>query len=99
MAPTDTSDANNVADAPPTLFFNSTIIFSAIFLPTPGAVAIVFASPVAIAHRLSTLRNMDRIIVLDKGCIVESGTHAQLLRSGGAYSKLWKMQTGGFVGE
>lgn len=54
---------------------------------------------IAIAHRLSTLRNMDRIIVLDKGRIVESGTHAQLLRSGGAYSKLWKMQTGGFVGE
>jgi ATP-binding cassette subfamily B multidrug efflux pump len=42
---------------------------------------------------------MDRIIVLDKGKIVESGTHAQLLRTGGAYRKLWDMQTGGFVGE
>ena len=54
---------------------------------------------IAIAHRLSTLRNMDRIIVLDKGKILESGTHAQLLRTGGAYRKLWDMQTGGFVGE
>ena len=54
---------------------------------------------IAIAHRLSTLRNMDRIIVLDKGRIIESGTHTQLLRTGGAYQKLWDMQTGGFVGE
>ncbi|MBR4891710.1 MAG: ATP-binding cassette domain-containing protein [Alphaproteobacteria bacterium] len=54
---------------------------------------------IAIAHRLSTLRNMDRIIVLDKGRIIESGTHAQLLRLGGEYRKLWNMQTGGFVGE
>jgi ATP-binding cassette subfamily B multidrug efflux pump len=54
---------------------------------------------IAIAHRLSTLRNMDRIIVLDKGRIVESGTHTQLLRAGGAYRKLWDMQTGGFVGQ
>lgn len=54
---------------------------------------------IAIAHRLSTLRNMDRIIVLDKGKIIESGTHAQLLRANGAYRKLWNMQTGGFVGE
>ena len=54
---------------------------------------------IAIAHRLSTLRNMDRIIVLDKGRIIESGTHTQLLRTGGAYRKLWDMQTGGFVGE
>lgn len=54
---------------------------------------------IAIAHRLSTLRNMDRIIVLDKGKIVESGTHAQLLHMNGAYRKLWNMQTGGFVGE
>lgn len=54
---------------------------------------------IAIAHRLSTLRNMDRIIVLDKGRIIESGTHTQLLRTGGAYRKLWNMQTGGFVGE
>ena len=54
---------------------------------------------IAIAHRLSTLRNMDRIIVLDKGVIVEQGTHQQLLRKKGKYHHLWKMQSGGFVQE
>ncbi len=52
---------------------------------------------IAIAHRLSTLRNMDRIVVLEKGKIIESGTHNQLLRRGGEYAKLWKMQSGGFL--
>ena len=51
----------------------------------------------AIAHRLSTLRNMDRIIVLDKGKIVEQGTHQQLLRKKGRYYQLWQMQSGGFL--
>jgi len=52
---------------------------------------------IAIAHRLSTLRNMDRIIVLDKGVIVEQGTHQQLLRKKGKYYQLWQMQSGGFL--
>ena len=52
----------------------------------------------AIAHRLSTLRNLDIIIVMDKGKIVESGSHKQLLRKNGVYKKLWSMQTNGFVG-
>ena len=54
---------------------------------------------IAIAHRLSTLRNMDRIIVLDKGVIVEQGTHQQLLRKKGKYYQLWQMQSGGFLQE
>jgi len=54
---------------------------------------------IVIAHRLSTLRNMDRLIVLDNGEIVESGTHASLLRRGGVYARLWKMQSGGFISE
>lgn len=55
---------------------------------------------IAIAHRLSTLRYMDRIVVMDKGKIAEQGTHAQLLKKkGGIYAKLWKMQSGGFLGE
>ncbi len=54
---------------------------------------------IAIAHRLSTLRNMDRIVVLDKGVIVEQGTHAALLRKKGVYYKLWQMQSGGFLQE
>ena len=52
-----------------------------------------------IAHRLSTLKNMDRIIVLNHGKIVESGTHEQLLRNKKIYSRLWKMQSGGFIQE
>ncbi len=52
-----------------------------------------------IAHRLSTLRNMDRIIVMSRGKIAESGTHNQLIRSGGIYATLWKMQSGGFIQE
>ena len=54
---------------------------------------------IVIAHRLSTLRNMNRIIVLDHGQIVESGTHKSLLRKNGLYAKLWKMQSGGFLQE
>lgn len=50
-----------------------------------------------IAHRLSTLRNMDRIIVIDHGKIIETGTHAQLLRKRGLYHSLYKMQTSGFI--
>lgn len=52
---------------------------------------------VAIAHRLSTLRAMDRIIVMDEGCIVEDGTHAELLERGGLYASLWNHQAGGFL--
>ncbi len=52
---------------------------------------------IAIAHRLSTLREMDRILVFDKGKIVEEGTHLSLLRQKGIYAKLYKMQADGFL--
>ncbi|HSU75899.1 MAG TPA: ATP-binding cassette domain-containing protein, partial [Burkholderiales bacterium] len=52
---------------------------------------------VAIAHRLSTIARMDRLIVLEAGRIVEEGTHAELLRLGGHYEKLWRHQSGGFI--
>lgn len=52
---------------------------------------------IAIAHRLSTLREMDRIIVLDHGRIIEDGTHASLTQAGGLYSRLWQHQAGGFL--
>jgi ATP-binding cassette, subfamily B, bacterial len=52
---------------------------------------------IAIAHRLSTLREMDRIIVLDQGKIVEEGTHDKLLKHGGLYAELWGHQAGGFL--
>ena len=54
---------------------------------------------IAIAHRLSTIAAMDRLIVLDKGQIVEQGTHAELLDQNGLYAKLWKHQSGGFLSE
>jgi len=52
---------------------------------------------IAIAHRLSTIAAMDRLVVLEKGRIVEEGTHAQLLASGGHYAQLWERQSGGFL--
>lgn len=52
---------------------------------------------IAIAHRLSTLKAMDRIIVMDEGTIAEQGTHQQLLAKDGIYAKLWNLQTGGFL--
>jgi ATP-binding cassette subfamily B protein len=54
---------------------------------------------IAVAHRLSTLREMDRIIVLENGKIIEDGTHETLKDAGGTYAKLWNHQAGGFVGE
>src|SRR6185437_15528370 len=54
---------------------------------------------IAIAHRLSTIARMDRLIVLDRGRIVEQGSHAALLAEGGTYAKLWHRQSGGFLEE
>ncbi|CAH0530355.1 ABC transporter ATP-binding protein [Vibrio hippocampi] len=54
---------------------------------------------IAIAHRLSTIAAMDRLIVLDKGEIVEQGTHQQLVEQKGIYAQLWAHQTGGFLGD
>jgi ATP-binding cassette subfamily B multidrug efflux pump len=53
---------------------------------------------IAIAHRLSTIARMDRLVVLEHGRVVESGSHAELLAHGGLYARLWRHQTGGFVG-
>lgn len=52
---------------------------------------------IVIAHRLSTLSRMDRILVFDRGRIVEEGTHAALLSKKGLYAKMWNMQVGGFL--
>ena len=54
---------------------------------------------IVIAHRLSTIQKMDRIVVLDKGAIVEQGTHSQLLEKNGTYARLWAHQSGGFIEE
>ena len=54
---------------------------------------------IAIAHRLSTIAALDRLIVLDKGQIIEQGTHNELIALGGVYAHLWAHQSGGFLGE
>ena len=54
---------------------------------------------IAIAHRLSTIAALDRLIVLDKGSIVEQGSHAELIAQQGIYAQLWERQSGGFLGK
>ncbi len=52
---------------------------------------------IAIAHRLSTIASMDRLLVMDRGRVVETGSHTELLRRGGIYAQLWRRQSGGFI--
>ena len=52
---------------------------------------------IAIAHRLSTIAAMDRLVIMDKGAIVEMGSHAELIKRGGVYAELWQRQSGGFL--
>src|SRR5262249_13041709 len=72
---------------------NEALIQDALWKLMEGRTAIV------VAHRLSTIQKMDRIIVLDGGKIVEEGGHKELLEHGGQYAKLWQRQSGGFIDE
>jgi len=53
---------------------------------------------IAVAHRLSTIAALDRLVVLDRGRVAESGSHAELVAAGGLYARLWERQSGGFIG-
>jgi ATP-binding cassette subfamily B multidrug efflux pump len=52
---------------------------------------------IAIAHRLSTIAQLDRLVVIEKGNVVESGTHEELVNNSLIYSDLWARQSGGFL--
>jgi ATP-binding cassette subfamily B multidrug efflux pump len=52
---------------------------------------------IAVAHRLSTIAAMDRLVIMDKGRIIEEGKHRDLIRKGGLYASLWQRQSGGFL--
>ena len=52
---------------------------------------------IVVAHRLSTIAHLDRILVFDQGRVVEDGSHAELIALNGAYQRLWSRQAGGFV--
>jgi ATP-binding cassette, subfamily B, bacterial len=54
---------------------------------------------IVVAHRLSTVAGMDRLVVLDRGTVLEEGTHAALLARGGEYAELWHRQSGGFLAD
>ena len=54
---------------------------------------------IVVAHRLSTIAGLDKIVVLSEGKIIEQGTHAELLARGGEYHKLWSRQSGAFLDE
>jgi ATP-binding cassette subfamily B protein len=52
---------------------------------------------IVVAHRLSTVLRLDKIVVLDEGSIVEQGPHQELLNNNGLYARLWDHQSGGFI--
>ena len=54
---------------------------------------------IAIAHRLSTLTEMDRLVILEAGRIIETGSHSELVAKGGLYADLWSRQSGGFIAD
>ncbi len=72
---------------------SETLVQEALWRLMEGRTALV------VAHRLSTVAGMDQLVVLDRGRIIEQGTHHELLTTHGAYAKLWQHQSGGFLTE
>ena len=70
---------------------SETLVQQALWRLMEGRTALV------VAHRLSTVARMDQLVVLDRGQIVEKGTHQELLRLNGTYARLWQHQSGGFL--
>jgi hypothetical protein len=71
--------------------------FAAMFAASLAVALLDTVIPLFIGRLVSTIARMDRLIVLDASRIVEEGTHAELLRLGGHYEKLWRHQSGGFI--
>jgi ABC-type multidrug transport system fused ATPase/permease subunit len=59
----------------------------------------LFLAAIVVAHRLSTIQHIGRIVVMENGKIVEQGSHKELLRKKGAYADLWGHQSGGFIND
>ncbi len=70
---------------------SETLVQDALWKLMEGVTAVV------VAHRLATIARLDRIVVIERGRIVETGTHAELLDFGGVYGRLWRHQSGGFL--
>ena len=64
---------------------------------TPQTGQMCIRDSIVVAHRLSTVASLDRIVVLDGGRVVEDGPHAELIEAGGAYANLWSRQTGAYL--
>lgn len=89
-------------DAPILIFDEATSALdseSEVFIQKALAKLMRGRTTIVVAHRLSTIQTMDRIVVIDKGRIVEDGSHAQLIKNSKLYAKLWAHQSGGFIEE
>jgi ATP-binding cassette subfamily B protein len=91
-----------LADAPILILDEATSSLDSVteeFIQSSLGILMQNRTTIAIAHRLSTLSHMDRILVFDAGKIVEEGTHGSLLSLNGLYARMWNMQVGGFLPE
>ncbi|HEX4767960.1 MAG TPA: ABC transporter transmembrane domain-containing protein [Lichenihabitans sp.] len=89
----------DVVDAHTRAFRRQMRMLSTLFMSLQMLNALMLAGKtvIAIAHRLSTIASMDRLLVMDRGRVVETGSHTELLRRGSIYAQLWRRQSGGFI--